>query len=386
MRIVSVVLLNAILAALVQVGAPSEPALSDRVKYEEYAEHISQPEWFTRSGPWSGLIGLNDRIYPYRILVPAALATIPLEPSLRWKLYRWIAVSTAGSIVAITALSRGNSSIASAVLATVMAQGSFGFAFTAYDPYGPDPFVFVCLALMTWCWLRDRWLIALAIGVIGIFAKETVVLGGVAITLASMIRPRRPSWAMWLAQGPALAGLLLLYRWAYDEYVGWGHVAPWVQVWGDREGRWLSLWMSGNPLSTQFLLVFSVFATSWVFAIVSFRHALQDLRALAIGAAAPFLALVVIQNPERALGNLFFVVIPLALIALERMPQWIAFTSVALNAMLSVRVATMNAVLPGAKYTAALAIVVGAFVLWKYSSEITASNDNTSSLSRVTSR
>lgn len=304
----------------------------------------------------------------YRILVPAVLAKIPIDPTLRWKSYRWGAVVIAGSIVALTVLSASGAT--AAVLASVLAQGSYGFAFTAYDPFSPDPFVFVCLGLMTWCWLRDRWLVALVVGMVGLFAKETVVLMAVAISIASIIPPRRLAWAKWCGQGPALVGLLLVYRWAYDEYVGWGHsfLAGSIQN-SVLRGGWLSLWMQGNSPSTQAFLVFSVFAASWIFAVVGLRRAHHDLRALAIGAAVPFLALVYVQNPERALGNLFFIVIPLAVRTLAGVPFWLAAMAATTSTVLSVRTATMNDWLPSAKYTVPVATLVGALVLWKYFSE-----------------
>lgn len=127
--------------------------------------------------------------------------------------------------------------------------------------------------------------------------------------------------------------------------------------------------MQGNSPSTQAFLVFSVFAASWIFAVVGLRRAHHDLRALAIGAAVPFLALVYVQNPERALGNLFFIVIPLAVRTLAGVPFWLAAMAATTSTVLSVRTATMNDWLPSAKYTVPVATLVGALVLWKYFSE-----------------
>lgn len=365
---VAVCALNVVLAAIIQAAPLGEPVLTDRDRYEAYAEHLGDRAWFNRTDPVSGLRTLPDRIYPYRVLVPVALAQLPFDSGTRWRLYRWGATATAGVIVAATAHSLAGS-MAAAVLASLLSQGSFGFAFTAYDPYSPDPFVFVCLALMAWCWLHDAWPLAFAIGAIGLLGKETVVLMSGATALASLIPPRRRSWPLWFAQGPSLLALLLMFRLSFDEYVGWGHNLADGQLIQNSltGGGWLALWMQGNPVPNQLFLIFAVFSVAWIFALVAVRHSPPDLLKLTIGAAAPFLALVYVQNPERALGNLFFVVVPLAVVTLSRVPFWMGLIAATLGTAISVRAATASDWLPASNATIPLAMLAAAGVLWTYS-------------------
>lgn len=350
-----VLLLNATLAAAIQALPASEPTRTDRLRYEYVGSHPLQP----------GCDPL-DIIYCYRFLVPALLERVPIEPTLRWRLYRGAATAAAGTIVAIaTGAITGAWHTPFAV--TILTQGSYGFAFTAYDPYTADPFVFVCIAFLAWCWLYDRWRLALATGVLGLFAKETVVLMGAATALAALLPPRRPTWRLWVAQGVALALLLVTYRWALDTYLGWGLTATQGATQNAlTNGGWLSLWLEGNPPLTRIYLVFVTFAFGWLFALAGIPDSPPDLRRLALGTVVPFAALNYVQNPERAIGNVFFIILPLAGVALARVPAGLAITATALSTAISTRAATSSDWLPPTKYTLIVGAIAAGAVLRAY--------------------
>ena len=80
-------------------------------------------------------------------------------------------------------------------LASVMAQASYGFTFTAYDPYAADPMVFLIAALLTWCWITDRPWPALSLA------------GSVAIGLNALVTAKAGSSSPWL---PSARWVLLL--------------------------------------------------------------------------------------------------------------------------------------------------------------------------------
>ena len=104
-------------------------------------------------------------------------------------------------------LTRRISGVGAGVLAAVIAQASYGFSFTAYDPYSADPLVFVFAAIIAWCWVEDRWRAALVAGLIGIFAKETVALVSLSCVMAAAINRERatraPGWSpAWRSSRP----------------------------------------------------------------------------------------------------------------------------------------------------------------------------------------
>jgi hypothetical protein len=350
---VMVTLLNAVLAFSIQAIAPPEPTLSDRSRYEYAGAHPFAPV-------------CPPSLYCFRVAVPAVLELVPLDPELRWRVYRWAAITAAGTIVALTSASLAGGGGA-AVVATILTQGSYGFAFTAYDPYSADPAVFAGIALLAWCWGRDRWRLALAIGVAGIFVKETLALMSVATALAALLGPRRPQWTAWVAQGTIVVALLLLYRWVMPQYWGWGPVDFANLVQNDLAGGgWLTLWLEGNPPATRAFVVFVTFGFAWVFAALGFRSATPDWRNLAIGSLLPFLALNYVQNPERALGNLFFVVIPLAALTLSRVPMRLAIAAALLSSVISARAGSSSNWLPATKYMLLPAALSAVAVVWFY--------------------
>lgn len=358
LRIV-VVLLNAALSIAMQAVTPPVPERSDRAKYEYAGTHPLAP-----SCPQT------DVLYCYRVLVPALLEQIPADPDLRWRVYRWTATTAAGIVVSMTTASLTGSAQA-AIIASVLTQGSYGFAFTAYDPYSADPATFLMIAILAWCWLHDRWLIAAALGIIGIFAKETIAVMSAATALAAIVPPRRRTWPAWVVQAAIVFIVLVVYRWVMQTYFDWAinpGSASFLQNDLDK-GGWLILWLHGNPPATQAFLIFASFAFAWLYAILGFREAPAEWRHLVLGAALPFLALNYVQNPERALGNLFFVVIPLASITLARVPVALAFAAALFSALLSARSGSSSDWLPSTKLVIIPGGLAALAVLWLRRSE-----------------
>ena len=72
----------------------------------------------------------------------------------------------------------------------------------------------------------------------------------------------------------------------------------------------------------------------------------RPFQQLAAGAALPMLALVYVQTPERALGNAFFVVIPLAAAFLARVPPAAAWAAAITNGLVTARIGLSSELLP----------------------------------------
>jgi hypothetical protein len=305
---VAILLFNAVLAALIQAAAPAQPRLSDRAEYDYNGTH-----------PLAGYC--PNTIYCYRVLVPMVLAHVPMEPEARWRGLQWLAHTATGTIVAMASGPAGSPWIASVLL-----QTSYAFAFTAYDPYTPDPVVFLIAALILYCWIADRALAATLLAVVFVFAKETVALVALAPALAVMLFPGRAARWRWLVPAALSWIAVLSFHWYMDTYAGWGIATNPAASFST--GSWLALWWKNNPsLIHKALMVFSPFGFAWVYAWLGYRHAPPAIRQIAVGAAVPLLGLVYVQTPERALGNAFFVIVPLAAAFLSRIswaPGWAA--------------------------------------------------------------
>jgi len=321
-----VLLFNAALAAVVQLAAPDQPRLSDRAEYEYNGIQPLAPD-------------CPHTIYCYRILVPIALAQVPLDSELRWRGLAWLAHTATGTIVA-SAVPAG-----SPLIASVLLQGSYAFTFTAYDPYSPDPIVFLIAALMLYYWIADRVIAATVTAIVFVFAKETVALVATAPAIAALMFRDRPGWRRWLAPAALTWITLLTFHWYMDTFAGWGIARnPAARF---SAGSWLALWWHNNPsLIRKALMIFSPFGFAWLFAALGYRHSTLSVRQLAIGAVLPLAALVYVQTPERALGNAFFVVIPLAAAFLARVPAAPAWAAAITSALLTAKMGLSTVWLP----------------------------------------
>src|SRR5204862_3307146 len=120
---------NAALTAAIAGAAPRQPVLTDRNDYE-----YNFTRWLTAYCP--------NSIVCYRILVPVLLELVPMESGPRWRAYQWLAHTATGTVAAMAV-----APIASPLMTSVLLQSSYAFAYTAYDPYIADPFVFLVAAL-----------------------------------------------------------------------------------------------------------------------------------------------------------------------------------------------------------------------------------------------
>jgi hypothetical protein len=343
--------INLALAGSLAALSPA-PRLTDRGAYDEVG---LQPFAF----------GCDETIYCYRVLVPAMVHALPMHPDVGWRVYQVASNTAAGTLIA--ALTGTLSGSASApFIAALLVQTSYGFAFTAYDPYAADPLVFVFAALLIWCWHSNRPWPAVALAAIGVFAKETVALMAGIFALAAIIA-RPPQWKRWMAPVLVSAAVLgtfhLISRLWLDWQIGSN---PAAQM---SHGSWLGLWWRNNPLlERKAYMVFATFGFAWLLASIGWRSAPREWRAVAIATIPAMAFLMVIQTPERALGNAFFVLVPLAVLFVSRSPAAGA-AAIALNGLITAKAGTSSAWLPSARWTLIPAAIAAAIVIlgvrWK---------------------
>jgi hypothetical protein len=335
------VVLNIGLACAAAALAPPEVGTTaDRVGYEYVGR---QP--FAADCP--------HNIFCYRVLVPGLLEHVPLPPIARWRVFAVAANATTGVLVARLIEHRP----AAPLLASVLFQTSYGATFAVFDPFTPDPAVFLAAALLTLAWLANRPLAGLVVALVGVFAKETVALVISAAALASAVRPVRRRW--WLVAAGATWLMVLGFHGLMDRFGGWSEASS-----GSADlagGAWLARWLADTTLSpaARAFYVFIPFGFAWAFALLGFRDAPERLRTLTLAAVVALAPLVYVQTVERALATAFFVVVPLAALFLARAPLAWGLAAAIANGLLTLRVGLSPALLPPAAYLLALAAFVG---------------------------
>ena len=320
-----VLLLNAALSAALIGIAPREPVLSDRNDYEYNFQH-----WLYAYCP--------NSIVCYRILVPVLLEFVPMESTPRWRAYQWLSHTATGTVTAMAV-----AGLASPPITSLLLQTSYAFAYTAYDPYIADPFVFLVAALTLYLWLLDRTLAMTLMAAVTVFAKETVALIATAPAIAVMLSDRARRWRWWI---PAITAwvVLLSFHWWMDTYAGWSIRQNASSNFST--GSWLILWWRGNTLMNKALLLFAPFGFAWIFALLGYRWSPPALRQLALATVLPIAGLCYVQTPERALGNAFFVVVPMASIFLSRLRAPVAWTAAITNGLVTAKLGLSTTLLP----------------------------------------
>jgi hypothetical protein len=384
----SIVVLNIALAAAAAIAAPSQIGeTADRLGYEYVGVQPLAPN-------------CPHNIFCYRVLVPAALEHIPkvarlgqdffglvagidVAPAVRWRAFAVTANATTGVLVAALATGAGVGAVGAAI-ASILFQTSFGATFAVFDPFTPDPAVFLAAALIALAWLRNWPLLAFLVGVVGIFAKETVALALTAAAIAAWLdersggasrgtldssgvtSPRGERAAhLWLLAAGLTWLVLLSFHLAMDRLAGWSEAAS-----GSADltgGAWLGRWLADPTLTpaARLLYLFIPFGFAWIFAILGLRNAAPRLKYLALGALIVVPPLVYVQTAERALATAFFVVVPLAAIFLARLPPTLGLAAAITNGLLTARVGLSPTWLPPLPYLFALAAIVAALAIFR---------------------
>jgi hypothetical protein len=174
----------------------------------------------------------------------------------------------------------------------------------------------------------------------------------------------------------ASGAVLIAFHVVSRVWLGWQIASnPAAQL---EHGSWIGLWFRNNPSHINKLyMVFSTFGLAWLFAALGWKYASRHWRVLAVAVLAPMLFLIVIQTPERALGNMFFVVAPLAATYVVRDPV-IGWTAVSLNALITAKAGTSSVWLPSTRWTLLPAAIAAVVLIVRVSSSSSRSDHHVS--------
>jgi len=334
--------------AAVAVFAPT-PWWTDRGFYEELGRRV--------------LIRDCTDVHCFRPLVPAILEHLPGPSLVKWKAYAVIANTAAAVAVGRLCVLAGLSASASLAAMWLSAVGT-GSLYSIFDCYTPDPLMYMLGPITALALWRSRVGRAGWIAALGVLAKEFAAAPLWIFTLAAVLRRRWRTaaqlclasvavMAVWLAKQAGLMAMMN-YRLGSNTSADVLH------------GGYLRFWISQTGPTGALAFLFTTFAATYVLLPVGFARSGPSMRALAIASVPAAAAFVYVEQPERALWNFHFIVIPVGVAALEELPGWALALFVAVSGVVGLRFGAQFHIRSPAR--AALVIAIGLALVASYMS------------------
>lgn len=274
-------------------------------------------------------------LHCFRALVPWVLGRLPGPSVARWKAYAVVCNVAAALAVFALALTFGLSRRA-AWLASAISAFGFGALYTLHDPYTADPLMFALGPMITNDLVARRVALASTLGIGGVFAKEFAAAPLFLFAAYSALERRWSAFGRTLAIANAalivwlVFTLTLMIRFNYS-YGG----SDSANLAG---GAGLLPWLQRQSLRGIAAAMFNEFGALYVLAPIGLLFASRQMRLLIVASIPIALVLAYVQQPDRALWNLHFLVVPLAALVLDRAPARIAWATVAAFAIGNLRV------------------------------------------------
>jgi hypothetical protein len=333
------------LAALALIAwlSPMPDRVTDRGVYEATAAQ--------------GIVSDCTDLHCFRVLVAWTLGVIPGPSVLKWKAYAVVGNTAAALAVFELCLAFGlNRRVA--WLASVASGFGFGSLYTLHDSYTSDPLMFALGPVMTIELLKDRVALSSVIGAIGVLAKEFAAAPLIIFATAAALERR------WSVAGRVLvAANFVCIVWAIFQltlivrfnYGYGGNTSPHLLT-----GAGLGPWLAQQSLRGALSAMFNEYGALYLLMPVGFLFAPGPLRRLTIAAVPPAIIFCYLQQPDRALWNFHFLIVPLAAIALDRAPAALAWGTLTTFVFANLRVGAQLPAVPAARFALAASVVLAA--------------------------
>jgi hypothetical protein len=333
----------AVLLALVAFLSPDPGRETDRGVYETTATQRIAPD-------------CTD-LHCFRVLVAWTLGALPGPSILKWKLYA--VLSNAGAAVAVARLCSmlglpGQVAAQSAVAAAF----GFGSLYTLFDPFSSDPLMYLLGPLLTILLLHGRLARAGWTAAVGVLAKEFAAVPLFVFALAAAIGRR---WSLMLralaAANAALLVWLALQFWLMLRYnYGYGdnpstHLAS---------GGYLRHWLNQIGPRGAVSSLFTEYGAIWLLAPVGLTRAPRPLQQLALAAVPAALLFAYVQQPDRALWNFHYLMIPMAMLVTASLPAWGAWALVGCFAAANLRLGAQLTFVPASRLMLLASVAIAA--------------------------
>jgi hypothetical protein len=337
-----------VLLALVAMVSPLPWWPTDRDVYERMGR-----DWV--------IPNCND-IHCFRPMVSLILGRLPGPSLVVWKSYAVLCQVGAGVSMAYWVRRQGAAPHAARQVAWLTALGS-GACYTLFDPYTSDPLMHLFAPLTMIAIDRGSFWVAGATSVVGVIAKE---FAAVPLVVAAAWRGVQARWED--ARALALTAAVVIGVWAgwqvfarstlryttgltySDDFTTGGYVVFWL------------LELSTTLVVTQLAMTLGGLWVLWAAGLLWGSRPLRQLTFASLPAILIFIAL---QQPERALWNFAFILMPAAAVVLSRVPPSLGWGFVAAQTLLNARYGGQVQQLPPARYAFVAATVIAIALIWQ---------------------
>ena len=317
--------------AIVAALSPAPDRVTDREVYEKTEARTIVPD-------------CSD-LHCFRVLVPWVLGALPGPSPIKWKAYSVACNAAAAAGVFMLCLTLGFSRRA-ASFACVLAAAGFGGLYTLHDPYTSDPLMYALGPILTTALITGRFVAAGVVASIAVLAKEFAAAPLYIFAGASTLGGRwRNALHAFVAGNFAFIvwivftlTLMLKFNYSY----GYASVTF-------SKGAVIGLWLDRLSPRGAASAMFNEFGPLYLLAPAGIWFAPADLRRLAIAALPVAAAIAYVQQPDRALWNFHFLVVPFGALVLERAGDGLAAATLATFAIGNLKVGAQLPWIPAAR-------------------------------------
>ena len=128
-------------------------------------------------------------------------------------------------------------------------------------------------------------------------------------------------------------------------------------------GGFLSRWAGALAPRLVILSLLAEFGALWLLFPIGLARASRTLRLIALAALPVGAVLINVQQPDRALWNFHFVVIPASVLVLEAAPDWVCWTFVATFGAANLRLGAQLPYVPSGRILLVISLVPASLAL-----------------------
>ncbi|MGH9384938.1 MAG: hypothetical protein ACRD2N_11690 [Vicinamibacterales bacterium] len=347
---------NRALTAVTLIGALSVVAWLSPMP-----SHLTDADVYTQMSRDWFIPGCDD-LQCFRVLVPWMLGLLPGPLLLKWKGFAVLCEAGAGLAMGAWALRTGASARSATQVTWMTAFGS-GALYTLFDPYTSDALMHLLGPALMLLLFDSRLGFATVVAGVGILAKEFAAVPLIVATLI-WFQDRRPS--QW--RPAALASLIVIAWWAAWQVftrVGYGYSPGGNPSARLLSGGFIAYWATHIDPGLAVSAIAMALGALWVLWPLGAVRGPRLVRQLSLAGLPCLLLWCYVQQPDRALWNFAFVIMPAAAVILGALSPVLAWSIVGAHTLVNLRVGAQLSSVPPARFAFIIAIGLALVAAWQ---------------------